>query len=198
MMGICNITSADLTTRALEMTRLRCGFFGIDAKFQQENAEDLTFPDGTFDHVNCQGVIHHTPNTAKAVAEIARVLKHGGTASVSVCYRNVFLRLWKVLRFFALPLDLLGAGLKGRGREGLFRLANADDMVRFYDGKENPIGKCYSKNQFVDLLSPNFVVEDIYYHYFPARAFPLKIPTRFHRWLDRHLPFMMYANIRKG
>ena len=61
------------------------------------NFENLHFENETFDHVNCQGVVHHTPNTQKAINEIFRVLKRGGKASISVYYKNFLLRNYNYL-----------------------------------------------------------------------------------------------------
>src|SRR5437016_4111083 len=82
--GFKNLHAADLTERALELAATRCRLLGIACSFGRENAEALSFPDNSFDHVNCQGVIHHTPDTVACVREIARVLKPGGTACLSV------------------------------------------------------------------------------------------------------------------
>jgi SAM-dependent methyltransferase len=43
------------------------------------NAEELAFPDGTFDAVCGTGILHHL-NLEQAAAEIRRVLKPGGRA----------------------------------------------------------------------------------------------------------------------
>ena len=163
----------------------------------QQNAESMTFPDASFDHVNCQGVIHHTPNTEATVAEIARVLKPGGTASISVYYRNPMLKLWPYLRWMGWPLTKLGGGLNGRGREKIFLEGDVDEIVRLYDGAENPIGKSYSRQQFLQMLKKHFVVHETYQHFFPARALPFKLPLALHHWLDRHLGFMIYATLKK-
>lgn len=136
-------------------------------------------------------------DTEAAVAEIARVLKPGGTASVSVYYRNPILRLWPYLRWIGWPLAEFGAGLKGRGREGIFLEGNVDEIVRLYDGADNPIGKSYTRDQFVAMLGRHFEVRETYLHFFPARALPFRIPAKLHRWLDRHLGFMIYATVRK-
>lgn len=192
-----NLYAADLTDNALGLTQKRLALHGLKADLSQQNAENMTFSDGFFDHVNCQGVIHHTPNTPATVTEIARVLKPGGTASISVYYRNVFLRTWKLLRWIAWPLSIVGGGLRGRGREKIFSESNVDEIVRLYDGSENPIGKSYTRKQFIDMLEPHFTVEETYLHFFPARALPFPIPKALHRWLDKHLGFMIYATVKK-
>lgn len=197
MRGLRGIVAADLTSRALDITRQRLRAHGVEAQLLRQNAEALSFADGTFDHVNCQGVIHHTPDTGRAIAEIARVLKPGGTACLSVYYRNAILRLWPALRWAGWILAKLGGGLKGRGREAIFLHRDVDHIVRLYDGAENPVGKSYSRAQFVSMLKPHFEVEQIYLHYFPARALPFRLPRTVRRWLDRHLGFMIYANVRK-
>jgi ubiquinone/menaquinone biosynthesis C-methylase UbiE len=197
MRGLTHIVAADLTPVALEITSKRLAANGITAELIEENAEQLSFPDGSFDHVNCQGVIHHTPDTEKALAEIARVLKPGGTASISVYYRNTIIRLWPYLRWIGYPLAILGGGLKGRGRESIFLESDVDEIVRLYDGINNPIGKSYSRSQFTIMLEQYFKVEETYLHFFPARALPFRIPRRLHRWLDRRLGFMIYATVHK-
>lgn len=197
MRGLHGLVSADLTEAALELTRRRLDVYGVKSELQIENAEALSFADGRFDHVNCQGVIHHTPDTERAVAEIARVLRDGGTASLSVYYRNPILRLWPVLRWFGVVLAGLGGGLKGRGRESIFRQRDPDEIVRLYDGDANPIGKSYSRDQFRSMLERHFEVDEMYLHYFPARSLPFRIPRAVHRWLDRRLGFMLYATVRK-
>ena len=143
-------------------------------------------------------MIHHTPDTARTISEMARVLKSGGTASISVYYRNSILKAWPYLRWLGWPLAKLGGGLKGRGREGIFLEKDIDQIVRLYDGSENPIGKSYTKEQFVEMLQPHFTVEETYLHFFPARALPFQVPRALHRWLDRNLGFMIYATVRKA
>ncbi len=197
MRGYTNICGADLTPNALKIAEKRLNIYGLTAKLEEQNAESLTFENSTFDHVNCQGVIHHTPNTEQSVSEIARVLKNKGTASISVYYRNKALRYWPILRWMVYPLALIGGGLKGRGREGIFKLSNVDEIVKLYDGKDNPIGKSYSKKTFIELLDPYFEINEIYFHFFPARSLPFKIPKFLHKWLDVNFPFMIYANITK-
>jgi 2-polyprenyl-3-methyl-5-hydroxy-6-metoxy-1,4-benzoquinol methylase len=197
MRGLNNLYAADLTDQALKLTQKRLDAYGLRAELSQQNAECMTFESDSFDHVNCQGVIHHTPDTEATIAEIARVLKSAGTASISVYYRNPILKLWPYLRWLGWPLAKLGGGLKGRGREKIFLKGDVDEIVRLYDGDANPIGKSYSREQFENLLRKHFVIQEIYLHFFPARSLPFKIPAVLHRWLDKHLGFMIYATVQK-
>jgi SAM-dependent methyltransferase len=48
------------------------------------DATRLPFPDAVFDHVIAAEVLEHIPADAKAIAELARVLKVGGTMAVTV------------------------------------------------------------------------------------------------------------------
>ena len=68
----------DLTERAVEHTQLRLAMFGLSSQLAVGDAEKLDFPDEYFDQVYSWGVLHHSPDTPKAVAEVWRVLKHGG------------------------------------------------------------------------------------------------------------------------
>ena len=198
MRGYVNLTAADLTQNALAITGKRLETYGLKADLAKQNAEKLSFEDESFDHINCQGVIHHTPNTEQAIAQMARVLKPGGTASISAYYRNWFLMTWPFLRWIAWPLAKLGGGLKKRGRENIFLEKDVDQIVRLYDGDSNPIGKSYTKNQFIDLLKSEFTIDKTYLHFFPARTLPFKIPKSLHRWLDQKFGFMIYATVRKN
>ena len=195
--GFINLHAADLTQKALELTANRLEQLNLKADLSLQNAEKTNFEDQSFDHVNCQGVIHHTPDTNAAVQEISRILKPDGSASISVYYRNIFLQAWPIFRLLGWFVALLGAKLKGRGRENIYRQSNVDEIVRLYDGAENPIGKSYSKKSLLELLDPYFIVEETYLHFFPARSLPFKIPKFIHLFLDKRFGFMIYATLRK-
>jgi len=154
--------SADLTRRALELTKKRLTIYNQRAQLSLQNAENMSYADEYFDHVNCQGVIHHTPDTAAAVREIARVLRKGGTACISVYYRNIILRNWPKFAWLGRILFKMGAGLKGRGRESIFTEKDPDKITRLYDGTDNPIGKSYSKEKFSQLFTPYFDIIHIH------------------------------------
>jgi ubiquinone/menaquinone biosynthesis C-methylase UbiE len=195
--NLSHISAADLTWQAVDLARARADIFGVNATIGIQNAERMTFPNGTFSHVNCCGVIHHTPDTDGCVREIARVLRPGGTAVVSVYYKNFILRNWKWLSGLSALLGRAGAVLRGRGREGIYLESDIDEIVRLYDGDKNPIGKAYSKMEFTSMLEPYFTVNDHFLNFFPARTLPFPIPKFLHRWLDREVGFLINMVLTK-
>ena len=79
-----HLVGIDLTERAVAHARCRLELFGLSSRLEQGDAENLSFEDASFDLVYSWGVIHHSPNTPRAVAEIHRVLKPGGTARMMI------------------------------------------------------------------------------------------------------------------
>lgn len=189
--------SADLTQNALDITEKRLKTYKLSAELSIQNAEQMSFEDNFFDHVNCQGVIHHTPDTNAAIKEIARVLKKDGTAYISVYYKNVFLRNWKKISSVGKLISKAGGGLKGRGREKIFDEKDPNEITRLYDGDENPLGKAYSKKEIKAMVQAYFEVLDVSTFFFPARAMPVKVPKFFHRFLARKFGFMIHLQLRK-
>lgn len=90
------LTGIDLTARAVELTRLRFEKLGLESKLAVGDAENLIWGDGSFDIVYSWGVIHHSPDTQKAVDEIYRVLRPGGVSKVMIYhkYSLVGFMLW--------------------------------------------------------------------------------------------------------
>ncbi len=83
-------TGVDLTEAAVELARKRFELFDLPGKFQTADAENLDFADESFDLVYSHGVLHHTPETAKAIREIHRVLRPGGRAVVMLYHRDSY------------------------------------------------------------------------------------------------------------
>lgn len=90
---LCGI---DLTTRALKFTSERLVAEGLRSNLSQGDAEKLPFDNESFDIVYSWGVLHHSPDTPRCVAEVARVLRRGGTARVMIYHKwsLVGLMLW--------------------------------------------------------------------------------------------------------
>ena len=81
-------TGVDLTDHAIQLVRQRLDNEGLQAQLQQADAEALPFEDGAFDRVYSWGVLHHTPDTARAVREAVRVLAPGGRICVMLYARH--------------------------------------------------------------------------------------------------------------
>ena len=77
----------DLTQRAVDHTRTRLAQFGVSSDLMVGDAENLAFPDGTFDLVYSWGVLHHSPDTPKAIGEVHRVLRAGGAARIMIYHK---------------------------------------------------------------------------------------------------------------
>jgi hypothetical protein len=70
--------------------------------------------------------------------------------------------------------------------------------ILLYDGKANPIGKSYSKQEFVKMLrQTGFDDINIAYFFFPFRFLKLPIPKYLRRVLVTFFPVMMVANVKK-
>jgi SAM-dependent methyltransferase len=81
------LSGIDLTESAVALTRRRLELFGLESELAVGDAENLSFPDATFDLVYSWGVIHHSPDTVRAIAEIHRVLRVGGSARVMIYHK---------------------------------------------------------------------------------------------------------------
>ncbi|HEX4204048.1 MAG TPA: class I SAM-dependent methyltransferase [Ktedonobacteraceae bacterium] len=76
---VAHMAVSDLTPRMLEKAREFLLAQGVtNATFQLADAEHLPFADALFDCVTCRIAPHHFPNVARAVQEVARVLKPNG------------------------------------------------------------------------------------------------------------------------
>jgi ubiquinone/menaquinone biosynthesis C-methylase UbiE len=74
----CEVTSTDYVSSLLESGRIRALAEGHTITFQEADAENLPFPDATFDVVLSTFGVMFTPNQDKAASELARVCGRGG------------------------------------------------------------------------------------------------------------------------
>jgi ubiquinone/menaquinone biosynthesis C-methylase UbiE len=82
-----NLSGIDLTERAVAHTRRRLALFGLESALSTGDAERLAFRSGEFDSVYSWGVLHHSPDTPRAVAEVHRVLRPGGVARIMIYHK---------------------------------------------------------------------------------------------------------------
>lgn len=124
----------DITETGVRLCRRRFELSNLPGTFLVAGAEELPFEDGTFDCVCSMGVLHHTPDTEKAVAEIFRVLRPGGRLIVMLYHRN------SVLYQF------------GFRRQRLVTRKSMQQLVNEVDGIGNPKGDVYSRAELRHLL----------------------------------------------
>ncbi|MCK4394319.1 class I SAM-dependent methyltransferase [Candidatus Bipolaricaulota bacterium] len=129
------VYGVDITEAGVNLCRQRFNHLGLQGDFRVANAEELPFEAETFDCVCSMGVLHHTPDTAKAVGEIFRVLKPAGRLIVMVYHRD---SAKYRLKF---PLVSLVSG------------KTIQQLVNEVDGAGNPKGNVYSESELRHLLS---------------------------------------------
>jgi ubiquinone/menaquinone biosynthesis C-methylase UbiE len=93
-----SFTGIDLTSRAAEMASKRLRLFNIPGKVLEMDAEQMSFPDGSFDFIWSWGVIHHSADTRRVLQEMNRVLR--ANASTVMVYHRSMLALLRYLWTF--------------------------------------------------------------------------------------------------
>jgi SAM-dependent methyltransferase len=85
-------------------TQRRLALFNLDSLLSIGDAENLQFQSDAFDYVYSWGVLHHSPNTAKAVSEVYRVLRPGGMAKIMIYHKWSLVGYMLWLRYALLRL----------------------------------------------------------------------------------------------
>lgn len=195
--GGVQVTSVDLTGRAVEITKAHLRLQGLEARVQEANAERLPFSENEFDVVISTGVLHHTPDTPRAIRECFRVLKPGGRAKIALYHRGILHSpiIFPIVRFL-----MSAVKVKHPGADMANKAGDVDDFVRQYDGEGNPVGIAKTTAEWSRILrEAGFKIEGSELHYFPKRFIPFGkfIPDFVHFFLDRVFGTMIYFNLRK-
>lgn len=93
------VSAIDISQVALAQAKEQAEKEGISnyIDFYQMNAENLDFPENTFDLICGTGILHHL-QLDKAVPEVSRVLKPGGkVAFIEPLGHNFFINLYRTL-----------------------------------------------------------------------------------------------------
>ena len=184
-------TGVDLTPRSVEISRRHFQVYNLPGNFLLTDGERLPFPDGSFDVVYSNGVLHHTPDTAGAVREIHRVLRPGGIAKVMLYYRHS-LNYWVEM---ILHRGLLrGELLRGRSPEEIM-----SRWVEYSEEDGRPLVKVYSRPQarrlFQDFKTVDFTIDQM----IRAECYGLSsvIPDKLFRFLRKHFGWNLIITARK-
>ncbi len=76
--AIESLTATDISPGMLKRLATTAGGLGLEVETVETEAEELPFPDESFDLVFGHAVLHHIPDLDKAFAEFRRVLRPGG------------------------------------------------------------------------------------------------------------------------
>lgn len=100
----CDVTSTDYVPSLLESGRARAHADGMSLTFQEADAENLPFADGSFDNVMSTFGVMFTPNQPQAAAEMARVCKSGGRIGLASWTPESFIgQLFKLIGKYIPP-----------------------------------------------------------------------------------------------
>lgn len=125
----------DLTKNAIKQTKKRFEVYGLKSDLRVGDAENLPFQNNFFDLVYSNGVLHHTPNTQKAIDEVHRVLKFGGKAIILLYAKG-----WMYYTFFPLYYGILKGDLFKMSWDALvhkhYEMEGNVPLVRVYKKKE--------------------------------------------------------------
>ena len=81
-LGDFKITGLDISNDLIKIARTNAQQAGVKVDFLQGNASTLQFPDRAFDFIFCSWAIKNFMEPIKALNEMYRVLKPGGTALI--------------------------------------------------------------------------------------------------------------------
>ena len=143
--GGARCVGIDLTPRSVEITRHRFALYSAPGSFMLADGEQLPFASETFDVVYSNGVLHHTPDTAGAIREVHRVLRHDGTAKVMLYHRHSLNYWFEII----LRRGVVGGEfLRGRSAEEIM-----SRVIEFSDHDARPLVKVYSRKEAAALFS---------------------------------------------
>ena len=197
----------DFTEESIERMKIRCELFSLPYEsLHVMNAENLDFPDESFDIVFSHGVLHHSPHIRKIINEIFRVLKKNGMVVVMLYHKNSinyhisikFIRRLGIFLLFIPGISKLVSKITkedpGRlekhiinlRRAGLSYLKMKNFIHKSTDGPENVFSSIFSRNEAKRLFSK---FRDLSYsiHFLNERHLPIVrniFPAAFKKRMD--------------
>jgi SAM-dependent methyltransferase len=173
-----NVTAVDLTPTAVELTRRRLELQNLAADVREADAQELPFADASFDFVWSWGVVHHSEDTRRVIAEIARVLRPGGRLALMVYHRSS-ITYW-------IQYQLVRGVLGGK----LVRMSPTEIANRYSDGV---VARHYTRRELGALLAARFDRVEIRVMGQLGEAVPL--PARLRRPAERLVPVTLRQRV---
>lgn len=115
------VSGIDLAAEMVRLTSVEAAHRGVTAQIGVMDAEQLDFPDATFDRVLCGFGVMFLPNLARALGEFRRVLVPGGRVGLST---------WRVSQGDDLAAVLVQLGLMKPGEVQALRFNEPEQLER--------------------------------------------------------------------
>lgn len=177
-----DVTAVDITPERVISTAMKFALLkGGSGNALEADAENLPFPADGFDIVYSNGVLHHSVDTERCIAEIYRVLKPGGTAVIML-----YSRVSAAYMFNIFPRGIVTGEM--------FRWPEAEWIGRLTEGKpkfgetRNPITRIYTKRAMEKLFN-RFKIDSLRKWSFQFDNFCVPRLTQIRRWVLSHVGF---------
>jgi len=212
-------TGIDLTEASIELARRRFALEDLSADLRVGDGEALPFAANSFDLFYSHGVLHHTPDTQRAIDEAHRVLRPGGTAMVMLYHKNSYNYYINIMTLRRLGVRLLGFDwgpklVRKITGEDEARLRNLQQMYRSdpkrilardeflnqnTDGAGNPLARAYTKREAQSMFT-RFAEVRAEVHFLNKRWIPLAgrlMPRAAERKLGQLMGWHLWIIARK-
>jgi ubiquinone/menaquinone biosynthesis C-methylase UbiE len=157
-----DVTSLDYVPALLERTKERAKAERLSIHISEADAENIPFPDQSFDVVLSTFGVMFSPNQERAAGELLRVCRKGGRIGLANWTPEGFVgKLFRIVGKFVPPLpgikppalwgtrerltELFGsdADIEANPRQFVFRYESAEHFIRIFHDYYGPIVKAY-------------------------------------------------------
>jgi SAM-dependent methyltransferase len=144
--GARRLIGVDVSLEALELAARRLALHRVEPDrieliHRSDIQSKLPFDDESVDHVNCQGVLHHTSDPQAILREFRRVMKPSGTGCAMVYNRNsVFFHLYTAYERMVVEGAFPGLDIQ-------------EAFSRNTDGPDCPISRSYMPENFMGMCA---------------------------------------------
>lgn len=132
--GKYKVTGLDISEDFVAIARKNAQDADVKVDFRQGNVSSIPFPEGTFDFIICTAAFKNFKQPLKALVEMCRVLKQGGTTLIVDMNRSVSNR----------DINTFTKGMGVKGVEALFMKSTFKYFLR---------QGAYTKESLIDLIS---------------------------------------------
>jgi ubiquinone/menaquinone biosynthesis C-methylase UbiE len=212
-------TGVDLTERSIELVQRRFAYENLSGDLRVADAENLPFADSTFDLVYSHGVLHHTPDTQRAINEAHRVLKPGGRAMVMLYHKSSYNYHVNIMLLRRLGARLLAFNwgvpfvhamtgedearlreLRKLYRDNKTRMLSREEFLnQNTDGAGNPLARAYTRSEALGLFS-RYAEAHTEVHFLNKRWIPLigqLLPRGIERALAHRVGWHLWVMAKK-